>query len=147
MASSEAAGRSAGTTALAEHARLCTSAFGAELTAYLAGAGSVREWNEWLADAAAARTKPMALRLATAMEVINIFAVHNRTSMAGPWLREINSAGLPPARVIRASAGDGTVVKALLQAASCWVVEASAGEVMPAAGWPRSPARTVPANR
>jgi hypothetical protein len=134
MASSEAAELDDGATALGDHARLCTSAFGAELTAYLAGAGSVGEWNEWLADAAAPRKKPVARRLTTAAEVINIFAVHNLTSMAGPWLREIDSAGLSPARVIRGSAGDGTVVKALLQAASCWVVEESAGEVMPAAG-------------
>lgn len=102
-----------------DHAELCVTALGNELTAYLAGATTVAEFRSWFA----APTRPgyaVRRRLAAAAEIVSVFETANRTDMAAAWLREVDAEGYVPARVLRLSEGDETSVKALLETAAAW---------------------------
>ena len=114
------------TATVDDHADLCVTALGSELTAYLAGAATVREFESWFA----APTRPGYLvrrRLAAAAEIISVFETANRTGFAAAWLREVDADGYVPARVLRMSEGDETSVKALLEAAAAWSLSPAAG--------------------
>ncbi|AGZ45938.1 hypothetical protein [Actinoplanes friuliensis] len=106
-----------------DQADLCVTALGRQLTAYVAGAGSVEEFESWFAG----RARPdrrVAGRLSAAAEVISVFEAANRTTLAAAWLREMDPSGYVPARVLRLSEGDPTTAKALIETAIAWVQEA-----------------------
>ncbi len=108
-----------GHTFAEEDAELCVTALGAELTAYVAGAVSVAEFESWLSGA---RRPPWQVRrrLAAAAELVTVFEAANQSALAAAWLREMDPTGYVPARVLRFSSGDETSVKALLEAAEIW---------------------------
>lgn len=98
-------------------AELCTAVLGADLTAYLAGAGSVDELHRWRRDPAAA--DPLfCTRVAAAADVVDTFAAYNRISLAGAWLRGVDPQLGIPARVLRFAAADRTAIKDLVAAAT-----------------------------
>ncbi|MFI5494789.1 hypothetical protein [Actinoplanes sp. NPDC051859] len=102
-----------------DHADLCVTALGRPLTAYLAGATTVPEFESWFT----APTRPgyaVRRRLAAAAEIVGVFETANHTELAAAWLREVDADGYVPARVLRLSEGDETSVKALLETASMW---------------------------
>jgi len=101
------------------HAELCVAALGAELTAYVAGATTVSEFESWF-TAPARPDGRVRRRLAAAAEIISVFETANRTAVTGAWLREVDATGYVPARVLRLSDGDEVSVKALLEAAIAW---------------------------
>jgi hypothetical protein len=102
------------------HARLCVAVLGEDLTAYIAGADSVRELMTWLGgeETMPVRATP---RLAAAAEVIRSFEIHNVVSMVRPWLRELGPGGQPPARLIRVEGDDESAMKNVFQAATSWL--------------------------
>ena len=102
-----------------DHAELCVTALGRDLSAYVAGAASVDEFDSWFAGPLRPG-HPVRRRLAAAAEIISVFEVANRTGLAAAWLREVDTEGYVPARVLRLSEGDQTSVKALLEAAAAW---------------------------
>lgn len=101
------------------HAELCVTVLGTELTAYVVGATTVSEFESWF-TAPARPDSRVQRRLAAAAEIINVFETANRTALAGAWLREVDASGRVPARVLRRSEGDEVSVKALLEAATAW---------------------------
>ncbi|OJF12503.1 hypothetical protein EDD30_5056 [Couchioplanes caeruleus] len=108
-----------------DHAEVCVTALGNELTAYLAGATTVAEFRSWFA----APTRPgyaVRRRLAAAAEIVSVFESANHTDLAAAWLREVDAEGYVPARVLRLSEGDETSVKALLETAAAWTFNSSA---------------------
>ena len=108
-----------GHTSVEDDAALCVTALGAELTAYVAGAASVGEFESWFA----AGHRPawqVRRRLAAAAELVNVFETANQSALAAAWLREMDPAGDVPARVLRLSDGDEAGVKALLETAVIW---------------------------
>jgi len=96
---------------------LCVAVLGADLTAYLAGAGSVGELERWRADPAAAGHL-FRVRVAAAADVIDAFAACNRVSLAAAWLREVDPELGIPAKVLRYSAADRTAIKDVVAAAT-----------------------------
>ena len=109
-----------------DHAELCVTVLGRELTAYVAGATGIGEFESWFA----APTRPGYLvrrRLAAAAEIVSVFETANRTALAAAWLREMDPQGYVPARVLRLSEGDETSVKALLETAAAWSLSPAAG--------------------
>src|SRR4029453_13962095 len=98
-----------------DYARVCVAVVGAELTAYVAGARTVAEFDSWFT--APSRPDPMVQRrLAAAAEIVSVFEMANRSAYASAWLREMGEVGYVPARVLRLSAGDEISVKSLLEA-------------------------------
>ncbi|MEU7902831.1 hypothetical protein [Actinoplanes sp. NPDC049118] len=107
------------TNPVSDDADLCVTTLGPELTAYLAGAGSVREFESWFA-AAHLPDRLIRRRLAAAAALVSVFEAANQTALAAAWLREVDPAGYVPARVLRMSEGDEASAKALLEAAMAW---------------------------
>ncbi|BCJ54290.1 hypothetical protein Asp14428_57650 [Actinoplanes sp. NBRC 14428] len=107
------------TATAGDDAELCVAVLGSELTAYLAGADSVAQFESWFAGPARPDS-PARRRLAAAAELITVFETANRTSLAAAWLREVDPAGYVPARVLRLSEGNDACVKALLETAAAW---------------------------
>ncbi|GID95845.1 hypothetical protein ACFQFC_28040 [Amorphoplanes digitatis] len=107
-----------------DDADLCVTTLGPELTAYVAGAGSVHEFESWFA-AARLPDRLVRRRLAAAAALVSVFEAANQTAMAAAWLRELDPAGYVPARVLRMSEGDETSAKALLEAAMAWTLAAA----------------------
>jgi hypothetical protein len=97
-----------GSTALA----LCGTVLGADLTAYVTGAGSLEQFTSWLADPAAANPY-LSLRLSAAVELIDAFVTYNRVGAAAAWLAEVGPDGEVPARQLRAWTGDESLFKTL----------------------------------
>ncbi len=114
-----------GHTSVRDDAALCVTALGTELTAYVAGAASVAEFESWLAPGRCP-SWPVRRRLAAAAELVSVFEAANQSALAAAWLRELDPAGYVPARVLRQSEGDGTSVKALLEAALIWTLTPAA---------------------
>jgi len=110
-----------GHTSVEEDAALCVTALGAELTAYVAGAMTVAEFESWFAGG---HRPPWQVRrrLAAAAELVTLFESANQSSLAAAWLREMDPTGYVPARVLRLSSGDEISVKALLEAAAIWAL-------------------------
>lgn len=106
-----------GITTPDDAAALCVTVLGADLTAYLAGAGSVDELDRWRAEPTAA-DHLFGVRVAAAADVIDTFAAYNRISLAGAWLREVDPELGIPAKVLRYSAADRTAIKDLVAAAT-----------------------------
>jgi len=104
-----------------DDADLCVTTLGSELTAYVAGADSVREFESWFA-APQPPSRLIRRRLAVAAALIDVFEAANRTAMAAAWLRELDTAGRIPARVLRGFQGDEAGAKALLEAAMTWTL-------------------------
>jgi hypothetical protein len=102
-----------------DHADLCVTALGAELTAYVAGAATVGEFESWFA-AGHRPNGQIRRRLAAAAEVVSVFETANRSALAAAWLREVDPSGYVPARVLRLSEGDEATMKALVEAATIW---------------------------
>ncbi len=103
---------------LAHHAAACVSALGRELTAYIAGATTVHELDDWIGEPDTPDAWAAEQRLAAAADVVETFAVANRTGLAAGWLREVGASGVDgrsPARLLR-EAPDETA-KAVLRAA------------------------------
>jgi hypothetical protein len=109
----------AGRTSVEDDAALCVTALGAELTAYVSGAATVGEFESWFTGGHRPPW-PARRRLAAAAELVGVFESANRSALAAAWLREMDPTGYLPARVLRLSEGDGTSVKALLEAAEIW---------------------------
>jgi hypothetical protein len=113
---------------LADYARRCVPVLGEELTAYLAGADSVAELGGWIAGRDEPSRRLATSRLATAVEVIRVFAGANLVSYARHWVREVRCAGQgPPARAIRQARDGDRAVKEVVQAAAGWVTERRTG--------------------
>jgi len=110
-----------GHTSVEDDAALCVTALGAELTAYVAGAATVAEFESWFA-AGRRPAGQIRRRLAAAAELVSVFETANQSALAAAWLREVDPAGYVPARVLRLSSGDETSVKALLEAAVVWAL-------------------------
>jgi len=110
-----------GHTSLEDEAALCVTALGPELTAYVAGAGSVAELESWLADPQGPPWQ-VRRRLAAAAELVTVFESANQSALTAAWLREVDPTGYVPARVLRLSSGDEISVKALLEAAAIWAL-------------------------
>jgi hypothetical protein len=105
---------------LGEAAGECVPVLGEDMTAYLAGANSVAQFDGWLAGAA----EPAApQRLSAVLQVLRIFAAENLSSYAKEWLRNVGSTGTAPARIIREAIGDDHAVKDVFLAAAAWIVE------------------------
>ena len=102
-------------------ARQCVPVLGAELTAYLAGADSLGQFERWLTGSERLARELAAVRLAAGAEIIRIFGAENVLSMVGPWLREIGEYAQAPARIIRAAGFDDDAIKDVIQAAIFWV--------------------------
>ena len=114
-----------GHPSVTDDAALCVTALGAELTAYVAGAATVAEFESWFA--AGHRPPGQARRrLAAAAELVSVFETANQSALAAAWLRELDPTGYVPARVLRISEGDEISVKALLEAAAIWVLTPAA---------------------
>ena len=107
-----------------DDAALCVTALGAELTAYVAGAATVAEFESWLAAGPA--PEPVRRRLTAAAELVNVFGTANRSALTAAWLREMDPTGYVPARVLRLSEGDETTLKSLLEAATIWALTPAA---------------------
>jgi hypothetical protein len=114
-----------GHTSVEDDAALCVTALGVELTAYIAGAATVAEFESWFA-AGRGPDGQVRRRLAAAAELINVFESANQSSLAAAWLREMDPTGYVPARVLRRSEGDEISVKALLEAAAIWALAPAA---------------------
>jgi hypothetical protein len=99
----------------------CVPVLGEDMTAYLAGASSVAQFEGWLAGITepAARTAP--LRLSTALQVLRIFAADNLSSYVKEWLRNVGAGGMAPARTIREAIFDDHAIKDVLHAATVWI--------------------------
>jgi hypothetical protein len=108
-----------GHTSVEDDAALCVTALGADLTAYVSGAATAGEFASWFA-AGHQPPWPARRRLATAAEVVGVFAAANQSALAAAWLREVDPAGFMPARVLRLSEGDEAGVKALIESAMSW---------------------------
>jgi hypothetical protein len=108
-------------TELGEAAGECVPVLGEDMTAYLAGADSVAQFESWLAGIPepAAHTAP--LRLSAVLQVLRIFAADNLSSYAKEWLRNVGASGAAPARTIREAAGDDHAVKDVFHAATAWI--------------------------
>ena len=106
---------------LGEAAGECVPVLGEDMTAYLAGANSVAQFDGWLAGIAepAAQTAP--LRLSAVRQVLRIFAAENLSSYAKEWLRNVGASGTAPARTIREAIGDDHAVKDVFHAAAVWI--------------------------
>jgi hypothetical protein len=101
-------------------ARHCVPVLGAELTAYLAGADSLGQFERWLTGTERMPRELAAVRLGAGAEIIRIFGAENSLSMVGPWLREIGEYAQAPARIIRNAGFDDDAVKDVIQAATMW---------------------------
>lgn len=108
-----------------DDAALCVTALGAELTAYVAGAATVAEFESWLV-AGQPPAWQVRRRLAAAAELVSVFETANQSALAAAWLREMDPTGYVPARVLRLSEGDETSVKSLLEAATIWALTPAA---------------------
>jgi hypothetical protein len=117
----ERVGRTSVHASVQDDAALCVTALGAELTAYVAGATTVAEFESWLA-AERGPDWQVRRRLAAAAELVNIFESANQSALAPAWLREMDPTGYVPARVLRLSSADAISVKALLEAAEIWTL-------------------------
>jgi hypothetical protein len=115
-----------GHTSVEDDAALCVTALGPELTAYVAGATTVAEFEAWFAGGRRPAW-PVQRRLAAAAELVTVFDSANQSALAAAWLREMNSSGDVPARVLRSSSGDDSGVKSLLEAAVSWALTPAAG--------------------
>ncbi len=103
---------------LAHHAAACAAALGRELTAYIAGATTVQQLDDWIGEPDTPDAWAAEQRLAAADDVLETFAVANRLGLAAGWLREVGASGVDgrsPARLLR-EAPDETA-KAVLRAA------------------------------
>jgi hypothetical protein len=103
--------------ALDDYAGRCIALLGVDLSAYLAGANSVREFQRWRGGAdgsggAAAR------RLAAVAEVIGVFSAENLRSAVPAWLREVGADRICPADRIRAIDGDDLIAKSVVHSAA-----------------------------
>ncbi|MEU4214580.1 hypothetical protein [Actinoplanes sp. NPDC026623] len=107
-----------------DDADLCVTTLGPELTAYVAGAGSVREFESWFA-APHPPGRLIRRRLAVAAAVVSVFETANRSAMAAAWLRELDPEGGIPARALRMFEGDEADAKALIEAAMTWTLSAA----------------------
>ncbi|MFI7540907.1 hypothetical protein [Actinoplanes sp. NPDC049599] len=114
-----------GHTSVVDDAALCVTALGAELTAYVAGAATVGEFESWLA-AGHRPAWPVRRRLAAAAELVSVFESANQSALAAAWLREMGPDGAVPARVLRHSGGDDASIKSLLEAAVSWALTPAA---------------------
>jgi hypothetical protein len=76
---------------------------GAELTAYLAGAASPTDLDDWVTGVDAPPASAAAARLRTATEVIELFDAAGCGTEARAWLREVSveTGGHGPAQLIR----------------------------------------------
>jgi len=117
----ERVGRSSVHASVQDDAALCVTALGAELTAYVAGAATVAEFESWLA-AERGPDRQVRRRLAAAAELVSVFSSANQSALAPAWLREMDPTGYVPARVLRQSEADAISVKALLEAAEVWTL-------------------------
>jgi hypothetical protein len=99
----------------------CVPVLGAELTAYLAGADSLGQFERWLDGSESMSRALVAVRLAAGAEVIRIFGAENSLSIARHWLREIGDYVEAPARTIRGAGFDDDSIKDVIQAATFWV--------------------------
>lgn len=108
-----------GHTSVEDDMALCVTALGTELTAYVAGAATVGEFESWFARGHRPAWQARR-RLAAAAELVGIFETANQSALTAAWLREVDPAGYVPARVLRISEGDESSVKALLEAAMAW---------------------------
>lgn len=94
----------------------CLTLLGEELTAYIAGAASVGEFQRWRADRR--HRREIEERLRGAADVAETFARANRLGAAAGWLREVGAAGVAgrsPARLLREATGEA--VKRVVDAA------------------------------
>jgi hypothetical protein len=108
-----------GHTSVEDDMALCVTALGTELTAYVAGAATVGEFESWFTRGGRPAWQ-VRRRLAAAAELVGIFETANQSALAAAWLREVDPGGYVPARVLRISEGDASSVKALLEAAMIW---------------------------
>jgi hypothetical protein len=110
------------TTELPGLADRCAAALGRELTAYLAGAGTVAELDAWCAGGPV--PEHSLVRLAAGAELIRTFAADNLLSRLPHWLREMTDTEdgpVVPARSIRFAGADVQPIKTVLEAAHVWV--------------------------
>lgn len=94
----------------------CVALLGEDLTAYIAGAATVSEFNRWRADRR--RRSEIAARLRGAVQVADAFARANRLGAVAGWLREVGAAGTAgssPARLLRDATEDA--LKRVIEAA------------------------------
>jgi hypothetical protein len=98
---------------------LCRDALGPELSAYVAGAPTVADFDQRVR--AFGLNADMLNRLRTAASIIRGFAADNQLSMAAVWFREVPQRGaVSPARVIREASPDNLPEKRLSAAAVAW---------------------------
>ncbi|WP_433721878.1 hypothetical protein ACQP2Y_41955 [Actinoplanes sp. CA-051413] len=121
----ERVGHTSVPSSVEDDAALCVTALGVELTAYVAGAASVAEFESWFAGGQRP-AGPVRRRLAAAAELVNVFEAANQSALAAAWLRELDPTGYVPARVLRISEGDEASVKSLLEAAAIWALTPAA---------------------
>ncbi|MGW4941656.1 hypothetical protein ACWEOZ_08725 [Actinoplanes sp. NPDC004185] len=121
----ERVGHTSVSPSVQDDAALCVTALGVELTAYVAGADSVAEFESWFAGGQRPAW-PVRRRLAAAAELVNVFEAANQSALAAAWLRELDPTGYVPARVLRISSGDEASVKSLLEAAAIWALTPAA---------------------
>ncbi|WP_432989001.1 hypothetical protein [Dactylosporangium sp. CA-233914] len=98
----------------------CVALLGEELTAYIAGASTVGEFQRWRGDRR--RWAEFAGRVQGAVEVADAFARANRLGAAAGWLREVGAAGIAgrsPARMLREATGD--TLKRVIEAADRFI--------------------------
>src|ERR1700761_733136 len=102
---------------LAERVReLCLTALGVELTAYVAGAESVDEF-----EASPIPDHEARHRLAMAADVIGIFSIYTRPADVAPWLQTVDEAtGLVRAQIVRAFGSTGRLAHTVRTAAVEW---------------------------
>lgn len=104
----------------------CRAALGADLTAYLAGAGSVAEFDSWRTATTAPACAHAVVRLVAGVELIRTFAADNLLSHLPHWLREMTDTEvgpLVPARAIRSAGEEIQPIKTVLHAAHTYVTE------------------------
>ncbi len=98
---------------------LCDLVLGHDLTAYLAGARSARDFSDQVAGAAP--VDGLRRRLGIAADVIDAFAAHNRAGAAAAWLRDTpRGGGACVARLIREFAEDELADKDIPEAAAAF---------------------------
>jgi hypothetical protein len=88
-------------------AERCVALLGEELTAYIAGAATVGEFDRWRADRR--RRHEVEERLQAAVDVADAFARANLLGSVAGWLREVGAAGVAdrsPARLLREATGE-----------------------------------------
>ena len=117
----ERVGHTSVPSSVADDAALCVTALGAELTAYVAGAASVAEFDSWFAGGRSPGWL-VRRRLAVAAELVSVFEAANQSALAAAWLRELDPTGYVPARVLRLASGDEAGMKSLLEAAAIWAL-------------------------